>query len=162
MTIQEKLNLFAKRTLESVSQKHREIAQENQNAIKLAVQNAEEEARRNMEFKLKSEKYRLEQEISKKVHAATMDAKRELYELRKRLNDELFNDLEKNLKDFMDSEAYQEFLNEGIENAKSQGLDDFTAEISEEGGFLLVSQDRRAVADYTFPTRLNALRTYRV
>ena len=159
MNIQEKLDLFAQKALDSVNRKRRETALEVQGAVKAAVQKAEDNARHAMKKRLKDEAYKLEQEAHKRIYHAAIEARRELAVLRERLADELFADLEKDLRDFVTTEAYQDFLQEGIETAKQQ----FSGEVEivqgdEIGGFRLISHDKRAVADYTLRTRLKELK----
>ena len=114
MTIQQKLDLFTQRTMESVNRQCREAAQEIQNAVKTAVSEAEEKARREMADRLKTETYRLQRESNKKIHAVSMKSRRDLFSRRERLIDELFTDLEKNLRDFTGTPAYKDFLTEGV------------------------------------------------
>ena len=114
MTVQQKLDLFTQRTMESVNRQCREATYEIQTAIKSAALEAEKIARREMEDRVKTESYRLEREANKKIHAVSMEARRDLFSLQTRLADELFADLEKDLREFTGTLAYKDFLLEGI------------------------------------------------
>jgi len=185
MTVQEKLILFAERTLERVNIQHREASREIQETIRVAVREAEAAACKDMEAQLKIEESRLEREAHKKIHAASMAARQKQVSLQDKLSDELFSDLEGDLRCFANGKgkgkhsAYSDFLLEGI--AANLGQDfhivqlmqrdmtyktaieaetDFVVEETEEdfiGGFKLLSSNRRAIADYTLLARLGEL-----
>jgi len=181
VTIQQKLDLFAQQTLESVNRQRHDAALEIQEAIKTAIQKTEEAARRHMEDRIKTEKYKSDLAAHKSIHAATITAKQNLAVLRERLTHALLVDLEKDLRNFTDTPAFKDFLLAGIIAADAVAKDfpilqlmardiaykesietelPFTVEATAEdfiGGFRLISADRRATADYTLFTRLGDL-----
>lgn len=160
MTIKQKLDLFAERTQKSVELMRQEESQKIQNIIKNARLEAEATARSKMRERLKSEKYQLDRESNKKVYEAKMVARRNLLNLRERLIDELINDLEQDLRDFVATDDYQSFLQEKINTAKECFGSNFDIEMADEsniGGFKLVSKDNRLVLDFTLLTGLKEL-----
>jgi len=195
MTIQQKLDLFTQKTMESVNRQCLEAAHEIQNAIKTAVSETKKKARKEMADRVRIESYQLERESNKKIHTASMAARRDLSALRKRLTNELLTDLEKNLRHFADTPAYKDFILEGLiaattstltANANADMLKDFaivqlmakdifyeelkiqievetafTVEATDEdfiGGFRLISENGRKIADYTLLARLKDLK----
>ncbi|MCL2420701.1 MAG: hypothetical protein FWD03_02485 [Defluviitaleaceae bacterium] len=178
MTVQQKLDLFAKNTFESVNQKRRDTALEIQKSIKFAAQKTEKAAQRNMDDQLKAEGYRLNLEAHKKIHAAATSARLALSALRAQLADDLISDLENDLREFTSTPAYKDFLLEGITSIADDVLKGFpivqlmtrdmsyieSTELATEttnedfiGGFRLISANRHAMADYTLLTRLGDL-----
>ena len=186
ITVQQKLELFAQKTMESVDRQHREVTQEIQESIKAAVREAEESARREMKDKLRNEGYKLDRDAHKKIHAAAMEARRDLSALKERLSEALLSDLEKDLRNFAVAPEYGAFLMEGVAavtvdednfpsiiqlmerdmtykeaiEAKISSKYAYSVEATEEdfiGGFRLISADRRVTADYTLLTRLEDL-----
>ena len=178
MTVLQKLDLFEKKTFESVERQRREAAGEIQQAVESAVREAEEEARRDFEERIKAERYKLERKHNREIFAVTRSLRKAKAELRKRLADELFASLEKDLRDFAISSVYEDFLLEGIAAVTDQDfpiirlmakdmiykkpIEDatsFTVEEVEEdfiGGFKLMSD--KAMIDYTLLGRLNERR----
>ena len=182
MTVQQKLDLFAKITFDRVARKRLEGTQEIQSAIKDAVIKAEELARHNMEDKLKTEEIRLKHESHKKIYEASMLARHKMSLLRQRLIDNLLINLEKELRDFVVADTYKSFLFEGINIATDDDFKDFAlillttrdlkfkedieswspfivkeAKTDFIGGFQLISKNGQAVADYTLLARLGEL-----
>ena len=205
MTIQQKLDLFTKKTMESVNRQCLKVTLEIQNTIKIAILETKEKAHKEMADIIRAESYQLEREANKKIHAASMEARRGLFTLQERLAKGLFNDLEKSLQDFTGTPAYKDFLFEGVATVmdnnfllkKTTDLMDkscslaptgthfsimqlmaqdtlfwklkelietetsFTVEAVDEdfiGGFRLMSENRRIIADYTLISRLKNLR----
>ena len=178
MTVLQKLDLFEKKTFEAVERQRREAAREIQDAIEASLREAEKEARSKLEERIKAERYKLERQNNKKIYAAAVAARKAKAELQKRLLDELFADLEKDLRNFAASMAYGDFLLEGIAAVMEQDLpiirfmakdmiykgliEDGTQFIVEEaeedfiGGFKLMSD--RVIIDYTLLGELNERR----
>ena len=182
MNIQQKLDIFTERAMEHAAQQRSETAREIQESIKTAVREAEESTRRAASQLLKTETAKLERESHILTHAAQTAARQKLAELRQTLAEELLTDLESDLRSFVASPAYGDFLLEGIaayaehefptlqimsrDIAFKEPIEtetSFTIEESAEdfiGGFRLISADGRKISDQSLLARLEALRIY--
>lgn len=163
MTVQEKLDLFEKRTMESVVRKRSETTSEIQESIKIAVREAEKDARQAMSERIKAETGKLDLDGQRRIHAAYIETRREFAILRERLAEELFAELESDLREFVAGDEYQKFLQDSIKKAQKQISSESHGSVEiasgeDIGGFRLVSSDGRAVADYTMLTRLKELK----
>jgi len=174
MTVQQKLDAFAKRIKDDINNKQRQEAKEIQEAIVQAVNEAENEARRISNEQLRIEIAKLERESNKKIYTASTKARQKLFELKEELKSELLYELENYLREFTKSPEYKSFLQDGLKHAETAAfstivvmpqdaditLPNLTTETSEEdfiGGFKLLSADKRVTADYSLLTKLGEL-----
>jgi len=186
MTVQKKLDIFAKRISDSTNEKKRRLSQEIQDAIRAKRKEAERIVRQERRMLLKVEQAKLERESQKQIHYATTIARKTLADTRLRLSAELLVDLEDDLRKFVQSHKYKGYLQKAINAAKKQVTGQFSTIIlmnrdmiykdkiqfdglindlfeikgTDEdfiGGFKLLSADKRAMADYSLLARLEAL-----
>ena len=172
MTIQQKLDSFAKRIKDDIDNKQRQEAKEIQETIIHAVHDAENEARRISNEQLRIEIAKLERESNKKIYTASTKARQKIFELKDQLKSELLYELENQLRKFTKNPEYKSFLQRGLESVEIEPFTtiilmpqdtistDLTINKSEEdfiGGFKLLSADNRVMADYTLLTRLGEL-----
>ena len=179
MTVQQKLDHFAERALERAEEDRKKAAEEIQSAIKTALENAKKEAGKDALEQLKTERNKLEMEANRQIYKESMELRRKMSDLRERLADELIAELEKDISNFVGTAAYGDFLLEGTIAFMGAGFPilqlmerdasykdpieaetPFTVETTDEdfiGGFKLLSENRRTIADYTLLTRLGEL-----
>ena len=174
MTVQQKLDAFAKRIKDNIDTKQRQEAKEIQETILQAVQSAENDARRASNEQLRIEIAKLERESNKKVYAASTEARQKLFEIKEQLKSELLYELENRLREFVKSHEYKPFLQTGLQSVQTEAfstvvvmpqdaditLPNLATETSEEdfiGGFKLLSADKRVLADYSLLTKLGEL-----
>ena len=174
MTIQQKLDAFAKRIKDDADTKQRQEAKEIQEAIMQAVKNAEHEAGRISSEQLRIEISKLERESNREVYLASTKARQKLFELKEQLKSELLYELENLLRKFVKSTEYKSFLQSGLNSVETASfstiivmsqdadvtLSNLITKTSEEdfiGGFKLLSADKRVLADYSLLTRLGEL-----
>jgi vacuolar-type H+-ATPase subunit E/Vma4 len=134
------------------------LQRESEAAVNEAITQAREE--------IDAERYKIELVKNKEAAAAFNYSKRMLIELRVQLTDALFNNVKEDLLIFTETPDYPIYLqnklsasNNGLfayiqlmERDKEKIQTDLSVEISEEdfiGGFKLISEDRRLLADYT-------------
>ena len=148
MTIDQKLDLFAERAIESANKKRKLEVRRLQETIKTATKEAEKEARLDAKHKLKFESSVLEKSANKEVYSAHTAARRKISMLKECLLTDLFADLERDLRDFAESREYQKFLFEGIvaitENASKNASKTASKTASEAADFstiLLMPRD---------------------
>lgn len=179
MKLEKKLEIFTNITMREVEGKRRQILREINEAFSKAVDEAVRAAQKSAKDQIREERYRIEKQKNKQIVVSSAEAKRKLIDLREKRTDDLFKDVERDVRGFIDSPDYDPYLLNAAQTAvsavpgryafirinprdmrlaeKLAALTGLTVESDDEdflGGFRLVSENRKAVADYTLLTRL--------
>ncbi|MDR1663894.1 MAG: V-type ATP synthase subunit E [Clostridiales bacterium] len=181
MKIEKKLELFTRITMSEIEEKRRVATRESNEKFKNDVESAVRAAEKQARERIVNEQYSVGKLKNKQTVTAATEAKRALIALRERLTDELFKDIEDDLRNFAASGEYAGYLLDLLQKKTEGGYYAYvtvtqrdmalaepikrrfglTAEAAEEdfiGGFRLISEDRRASEDMTFLWKLNEAR----
>jgi vacuolar-type H+-ATPase subunit E/Vma4 len=169
-----KLDYFAEVISREVESKRRRAKHQAANNLSISTAKAIEAAQNKADLELEKVRRGLLRESNKKIAAATYEARAAYNVLRSRLREDVFKAAEKELWEFTEKSEYEIYLSEQINALKSdfafvllcprdmrfsraaagliaeEGLQEYI------GGFILLSENRKIQADYTFKTRLEA------
>jgi len=176
MTVQQKLALFSEKASTNVKQQRQEFSREMRNLLKKAQHEAEITAQKEAAEQIRLEKQKVNREMQKKINTANMEARQKIAALQESFAKELFSELKGDLIAFSASPAYGDYLLEGIvkhielgfsivqlmarDSSYKEAIEaetSFRVELTEEdfiGGFKLLSENRRMIADFSLLNRL--------
>ena len=179
MTVQQKLALFSEKANANIKQQRQEFFLEMQDLLKEAQKTAETTAQKEAAEQIRLEKQKSDRELQKRVQEAKLAARQKLANAQKNLANELLAELKNDLYAFTASPAYSDYILEGIVKHSELGFKivqlmardksykeaieaetNFRVELTEDdfiGGFKLMSENRRMIADFSLLNRLEEL-----
>ena len=173
MDIQQKLSGFYKAITDEAQKQRAEIFIEMRDKIKNNFDNAFQNFCHNAEKKIKSEELILNQHLNQAISNESANARKNLFALRNQLKNELFNEVEKRLRDFVLTPEYLQLMitkfekidnNSRVEISKFDEkllacMDNFTFESFKSnddfiGGFKIYLHNSKIVVDNSFQSKL--------
>lgn len=176
MKVRDKLEYFSKVAMQEAIEKKNDMAKEMEKEFNEAHAEAVRQTERLSSERIRNEKYKIEQMKNKEVMKAFTETKVMLIELRNNLTDQLFDNVEGRLRQFMQTDAYEGYLLDEIgkrtagvkatialmprdmvyaEKIKLRtGLPVEEAREDFIGGFKLYIPQKSGVMDYSFQARL--------
>ncbi|MDR1537918.1 MAG: hypothetical protein LBU32_07965 [Clostridiales bacterium] len=175
MKIKEKLAFFSKMAAQEAEQQRKAILTDIEGQMNEAVAEITMEAEKQAAKRIQSESFKIAQMKNKEVIRAATQAKRSVVDLRASLIDDLFNNALARVKAYTLTPEYRERISEEIKelalkrqnfkvllmerdadfHSDFSSCSDFEA-VKEDfiGGFKLLLEDRNALEDHTYLTRL--------
>lgn len=120
MNVTNKLAAFSEVVLKDAEEQRNKILTEMDGVLQSACEKARKEGLELQEITIKNETYKAEQKKNKQLVDAATKNKRNLIALREQKIDELFNTLEKKVREFTNSEEYKNRLLEEIKKSISE------------------------------------------
>lgn len=183
MTTEEKLKHFQDICMEDARQRSGKMLDDYMKALETAYEEHTAEARQRADMEVEGETEKLKREINKHLSIGQLDLKREFSHRQEELKDKLFVELKDRLANFMETQEYQQLLEEQVRQAKAfAGKDELIiymdpsdgdklqrialhhsaviklSEYSFNGGTRAVIPGKHILIDNSFETKLNEAR----
>lgn len=183
MTIEEKLKHFQDICMQDARERSNRMLDEYMKALEKTFEEHKQDAKKNADLRVKLETEKLERETNKKLSIEQLDLRREAGRRQDELKDKLFVELRDRLANFMETEAYEKFLENQVKSVKELAGDEAfivymdpsdaekarrvslymgvairISEYSFLGGIRAVIPGRHILVDNSFQTRLEEAR----
>jgi vacuolar-type H+-ATPase subunit E/Vma4 len=151
----EKLAYFEEAIEREIKARRLRVQHQAANDLSKKIAAEVEAAQVRVDRQTEEKRQELTREANKKIAAATAREKGEYLTACAAIRSRLVEEVAAELAEFANSDAYEYYLSERIDKVKA-ALDIGTTkvELCPNGGFVLVSEDGNARADFTFKTRL--------
>jgi vacuolar-type H+-ATPase subunit E/Vma4 len=126
MTVEKKLEMFSDITMNEVEEKRRKIQRDSGEKLRSAADEAVRAAEKSAQERLREERYAIDKLNNKQTVAASAEAKRSLIKLRDKLTEELFADIEADVRAFTESAEYESYLTDEINAAVHENAGRYT------------------------------------
>lgn len=118
MTTEEKLKHFQDICITDARERSGKMLDDYMNALEASYEEHVADARRRARMQVEAETEKLEREINKRLSIAQLDLKREVSRKQEGLKEKLFVELRDRLANFMETQEYQQLLEQQVKAAK--------------------------------------------
>lgn len=118
MTTEEKLKHFQDICMTDARERSGKMLDDYMNALEASYEEHVVDARRRARMQVEAETEKLEREINKRLSIAQLDLKREVSRKQEELKEKLFVELRDRLANFMETQEYQQLLEQQVKAAK--------------------------------------------